>query len=378
MTRARAIVTTIAMSNYPRKDTAARTGSNLRGEPLLVQSRNELGKDAELHDKLAREYHRQSGKLFSKKDLRLISKIASEVVGEWRQASVRVGGDSARIAELKTAARRKFDRLVSREFPNYAKAKAMRRAQLREHGRLSANTLAGFHDAHNHIDWGDLTATLTDCAEFVPPFTSFDVQTIAGPGDFVVRDDSFAKPEIGHLVNNFDYDQDESTSFSDGLWGLLTHAFASNWAACGVAFTTPKEGRLQISAALRNFYNKVMFSVTDKFGFSDADVEIFLQLFIMVVRGTKVIFLPTLLRSTGLISHGSDLSFSESDIDDTVPFTITATTDQRFNADESVLILAGSNVFIQTVIDDMHCKVDAVLWWQLQKLCIGIAEDVIT
>jgi hypothetical protein len=345
---------------------------------LLVQSRNELGKDAELHDKLAREYHRQSSKLFSKKDLRVISKIASEVGGEWRQASVRVGGDSARIAELKTAARRKFDRLVNREFPNYAKAKAMRRAQLREHGKLSANTLAGFHDAHNHLDWGDLTATLTDCAEFVPPFTSFDVQTIAGPGDFVVRDDSFAKPEIGHLVNNFDYDQDENTSFSAGLWGLLTRGFGTNWAACGVPFTTPKEGRLQVSAVLRNFYNKVMFSVTDKFGFSDADVDIFLRLFILVVRGTNVIFLPTFLRHTGLISHGSDLSFAESDLDDTVPFTITATTDQRFNANESVLVLAGSNVFIRTVIDDMHCKVDAVLWWQLQKLCIGIAEDVFT
>jgi hypothetical protein len=367
VTQARAFVTTTAMSNYPKKDTGARTGSNLRGEPLLVLIRNKLGKDSELHDKLAREYHRQSGKLFSKKDLRLMSKIASEVVGEWRQVSVRVGGDSARIAELKTAARRKFDRLVGRALPNYAKAKAMRRAQLREHGKLSANALAGFHDAHNHIDWGDLTATLTDCAEFVPPFTSFDLQSIAGPGDFIVRDDSFAKPEIGHLVNNFDYDQNKNG-----------HAHASNWAACGVAFTTSKEGRLRISAVLRNFYNKVMFSVTDKFGFSGAEVHISLQLFIAVVRGTDVIFLPTLLRSTGLVSHGSDLSFSESDIDDTVPFTITATTDERFNANESVLVLAGSNVLIQTAIDDMHGKVDAVLWWQLQKLCIAIAEDVIT
>jgi hypothetical protein len=26
----------------------------------------------------------------------------------------------------------------------------------------------------------------------------------------------------------------------------------------------------------------------------------------------------------------------------------------------------------------MHCKVDAVLWWQLQKLCIRTAEDVFT
>lgn len=366
------------MSNYPRKDGDARTGSTLHREPLLVQRRNEFGNDAALHDKLAREYHRQIGKLFPKKDLRLLSRLAGEVVGEWRRASANVGGDSARIAELKSAARRKFDRLVGRELPHVARARAMRRAQLREHGKLSANALASFHHARNHLDWGDLTATLTDCAEFMPPFTSFDVQSISGPGDFVVRDDSFARPAIGHLVNNFDYDQDENTSFSDGLWGLLTRANASNWAACGVAFTTPKDGRLKISAVLRNFYNKVAFSVTDKFGFSDAEVHITLQLFITVVRGTKVIFLPTLLRTAGLISHGSDLSFSKSDIDDTVPFTITATTEERFNANESVLVLAGSNVLIGTVIDDMHCKVNAVLWWQLQKLCIGVAEDVFT
>src|SRR5438034_1716163 len=129
------------MSNYPRKDTNARTGSNLRGGPLLVQSRNRLGREAELHNRLAREGHRQSTKLFSKRDLRLISKIASEVVGEWRQTSVRVDGDSARIAELKTAARRKFDRLVGQEIPTYAKAKALRRAQLREHAKLSPSAL---------------------------------------------------------------------------------------------------------------------------------------------------------------------------------------------------------------------------------------------
>jgi hypothetical protein len=366
------------MANYPRKDTEAKTGSNLRGEPLLVQYRSVLAKEAKLHEALARERHRQFIKLFGKRDLRQISKIASEVESGWRRASIGVDGDSARIDELKVAARRKFDRLVGREFPNYAKARAMRRGELREHGKLSANALANFANVHGNIDWGDLTATLTDASCFMPPYTSFDVQSIAGPGDFIVRDDSFAKPEIGHLVNNFDYDQDENTSFSAGLWGLLTRGFGTNWAACGVPFTTPKEGRLQVSAVLRNFYNKVMFSVTDKFGFSDADVDIFLQLFILVVRGTNVIFLPTLLRHTGLISHGSDLSFAESDLDDTVPFTITATTDQRFNANESVLVLAGSNVFIQTVIDDMHCKVDAVLWWQLQKLCISIAEDVFT
>lgn len=353
------------MSNYPRKDADAMTGSNLRGEPLLAQSRARLGKAAALHKRLALEHQRHFSKLFSKEDLRLIAKIANEVASEWGRASVEAEGDSARISALKIAARRKLDRRVVREFPNYTKARALRRAELREHRKLSATMLANIADAHTHIAWGDVGATLTDASEFVPPFTSFDVQS--DPDRFIVRDDSFAKPQIGHLVNNFDYDQNKNT-----------HAIAANWAACGVPFTTPKEGRLEISAVLRNFYNKVMFSVTDKFGFSGADIDISLQLFIVVVRGTKVILLPTLLRHTGLVSHGSDLSFSESDIDDTRPFTITATTVERFNANESVLVLAGSKVLIDCDLDDMHGKVDAVLWWQLQKLRIGIAEDIFT
>jgi len=366
------------MSDYPRKYADAKTGSNLRGEFSRLLFETELRKDTAVHDKLARDYLKQYSKLLPKKDLRLVAKITGDVADEWRQAILRSEGDSARIAELASAGRRKLDRAVGRALPNIAKAKALRRAQLREHGKLSAATRAAFHGAAHRIDLGDLTATLTDCAEFAPPFTSFDVVSAAGPGDYIVRDDSFAKPTIGHLVNNFDYDQNENTSFSDGLWGLLTRAFGSNSAACGVAFTTPRDGRIEIHAVMRNFYNKVMFSVTDKFGFSDAEVDIFLQLFIMVVRGSQVIFMPTTLRHTGLVSHGSDLSYHESDIDNSAPVTISATTDQRFNANESVLVLAGSRVVVLTVIDDMHCKVDAVLWWQLQKLCIKTAEDVFT
>ncbi|MEP7208817.1 MAG: hypothetical protein ABI920_17930 [Casimicrobiaceae bacterium] len=366
------------MSDYPRKDADATTRSTLRGDPLRVLFREELLRDAAAHDKLARAYVKQYAKLLPKKDLRLMAKIAGEVLGEWREDILHRDGDSARIAKTKAAARRKLDRAVGRALPNVAKARAMRRMQLREHAKLSAGAPAAFHGAAHHVDLGDLVATLTDCAEFVPPFTSFDVGSSAGPGEYIVRDDSFVKPGIGHLVNNFDYDQNENTSFSDGLWGLLTRAFGSNWAACGVPFTTNREGRLEIHAVMRNFYNKVMFSVTDKFGFSDAEVDIFLQLFIMVVRGSKVIFMPTTLRHTGLVSHGSDLSYHESDIDNSMPLTISATTDQRLNANESVLVLAGSRVLVQTVIDDMHCKVDAVLWWQLQKLCIKTAEDVFT
>ena len=41
-------------------------------------------------------------------------------------------------------------------------------------------------------------------------------------------------------------------------------------------------------------------------------------------------------------------------------------------------MLAGSEVAIGTVLDDMHCKMDAVLWSHLKSLTIDMAVDVIT
>jgi hypothetical protein len=148
--------------------------------------------------------------------------------------------------------------------------------------------------------------------------------------------------------------------------------------SCGVAFTTPSAGRLSVSAVVRNFYNKLTFSVSDKFGFSSAEVGIGVGLFVAVVRGTKVEILRKNLLSTGLISHGSDLSYTESDLDDTTPYTISVETQTRFEANESVLVLAGTEVGIGTILDDMHCRMSAVLWWKLEKLAIGMAIDVIT
>ena len=66
------------------------------------------------------------------------------------------------------------------------------------------------------------------------------------------------------------------------------------------------------------------------------------------------------------------------DLDDTAPFTLSVETATRLNANESVLVLAGSEVAIGTVLDDMHCKMSAVLWWQLKRLTIDMAIDVIT
>ena len=70
--------------DYPRKDADGKTGSNLDGETSRLLFEAELRKDVALHDKLARDYLKQYSKLLTKKDLRLVAKITSDVADQWR------------------------------------------------------------------------------------------------------------------------------------------------------------------------------------------------------------------------------------------------------------------------------------------------------
>jgi hypothetical protein len=368
---------TAAMTKYPRKDRYAKTGSSLRGQPLLASREARLKQDTRRHGRLAKTYYGQIRKLFSKADLRRAAEISRQVNGEWRKASLEAGGDADRVDALKLAARRKLDRMLAREFPRYRQWKAMQRTHLREQDKLAVLSLASGHAAGTSIDWGNLVTLEGAAAQFGAPFTTFDVQLIDW-GDFVVSDESFARPTIGHMVNNFAYDQNQSVSFGAGLLGILPIESAISMVSCGVAFTTPSAGRLRISAALQNIYNRVVVSVTDKFGFSSAEVWISLNLFVAVVRGTVVEHISQELIGTHLTSDGGDLRRVLTDLDTTMPHGITVETSTRLGANESVLVLAGSEVVIGTVLDDMHCKMNAVLWWKLESLAIDMAVDVIT
>jgi hypothetical protein len=360
------------MSKYPSKDRDARTGSSLRGQPLRAHRETLLKQEARLHERLAREHQRQTKGLFSKADLRHAAEISRQVNREWRLASIKAGVDSARVDVLKLSARRKLERLLARELPNYRQWKTLRRANLREHDKLTTATLASNQAPRTRIDWGDVVA-VDGAATFGAPFTTFDVQML-DPRSFVVFDESFARPVIGHLVNNFAYDQDQSVSFGAGLLGILPIESAVSLVSCGVSFTTPSAGRLQIGASLQNIYNKVVVSVEDKFGFSSADVSVSLNLFVAVVRGTVVELKTQRLPGTRLVSDGADMRYIQSDLDTTMPYGMTAVTDVRLEANESVLVLAGSNVAIGTILDDMHCKMNALLWWELKSLSIEMVD----
>ena len=199
------------MSRYPQKDRYSRTGSSLRGQHVLAQRRADLTRAKRPHDRLAKEQSQLERSLFTKAELRRVAEIGRQVNHEWRQASIKAGGDSLRIDALKLAARKKLERMLAREFPHYRQWKAMRRAHMRAHEKLTLKTQAASHFTNANIDWDAVLELDSTAQTFVPPFTTFDVQMIHF-SDFVVSDESFARPNIGHMINNFAYDQDESTS----------------------------------------------------------------------------------------------------------------------------------------------------------------------
>ena len=94
----------MAVTRYPRTDRDARTGSSLRGQPLLALHQAHqaaLARATKLHERLAREHHRQSRLLFSKADLRRAAEICRQANREWRErAKTRKAPRDARVDSL--------------------------------------------------------------------------------------------------------------------------------------------------------------------------------------------------------------------------------------------------------------------------------------
>jgi len=362
------------MTKYPFKDGAAKTGSSIRGNPLLAHRQKAMAARKEAHERLAREERRQVAGLLTKRELGSLRKIAAAARNDMREAIIDAGGDVAAIAAARAAARRKLDRAFAREAPGFARWRIVRRAQMRAHGKLLDAHVAAAPGGRDHLVWGNVGVLPGDPMQaFVPPFTTFDVQTI-NFGDEIIRDDSFARPEIGHLVNNFDYDDDQDTSIVAGAFGILLPNFGTSRAMCGVGFTTPASGFLEMAGVFRNVYYRAMLSVEDSAGFSSAVTSVAVGFCFTVLRGNgEVIEASTTLRNARLDSGGGDGHIVDVGIDDQAPITASVLMPLPLDANESVLVLAGAEVTIASMLDDMHCRGNALAWWTLSELRVGMA-----
>lgn len=363
------------MARYPFRDDTSKVGSSVRGNPLLAHRQKVLAGRKAAHERIARDERRQLAGLLTQRELRSLGKIAAAIRADLREQTIDVGGDLVAIAQARAAARRKLVRALAREAPAFARWRTMRRAQMRAHGRLLDAGVAASPGGRGHFAWGGAgILPADDPQEFVPPFSTWDVQSLQWD-DQIIRDDSFARPAIGHLVNNFDYDDDQDTSVAAGLLGILMPAYGESRASCGVGFTTPEAGRLGIGGVFRNVYYRAMLSVEDSFGFSSAVTGITVGFCFTVLRGNgDVIELTSTLRHTRMDSDGDDRSIVDAGIDDQTDISASEITTERFDANEALLVLAGSTVTLSSMLDDMHCRGNALAWWMLSKLRIGMVD----
>jgi hypothetical protein len=257
--------------------------------------------------------------------------------------------------------------------PEYRAWLALAKAHRRDYNALERLTRAALMDRRVHVDFGDvLPPDSGETYEFTPPFPVHDTD-VSYDDDTTVEDLSFTVPSMGYLVNRIHFAHDY-----DHL--VVTDIYSINWTtrhlsstSCGINFITPAAGRLRVRATVQNFYNNIVIALRDRFGFSEAYLSVYVRLLIAILRPNHVTaFTTTLLQDGYDAPGGSEVTYQFPSIDSTAPHVFEATTDEVFPANSGMQILAGTQIFIQSDVDDMATYVDALLGWQLQKLTVNI------
>lgn len=359
------------MKNYPKLEKGSVTGPNARVADALVAARKRaLEKLEAVYHPAAVEFQRATRKLLSKADVRRAARIASDLKAEWQQSNLTGNGDAAKWASRKRAAVSKVKRTLTGALPSLNKWAALRDAHRRDWRKLSARYFNGLTVVQAPPGWGVLTPPVVPVYKrFLPPFAVADVSKVDESG-IIETDESSVHPGFGFMVNDLVFDHDEDTAVILGVYGMLGRAKASGQASCGINYTVPETGRLQIMAELENFYNHVTLSLKDSWGFSEGKLLVTINLTISVVRLLEVISLPKILFTTTLISGGSD---TNSVMPDMEPLYVwDRSTSETFTKNEVVSILVGSEVQVYSELDDMRSNVGAVLGWKLKRLSVGV------
>jgi hypothetical protein len=140
----------------------------------------------------------------------------------------------------------------------------------------------------------------------------------------------------------------------------------------GINFRVPQTGFLSGSAVIQNLAATFVLAVTDNFGWSSATLDVDHTILVTIVRSGEAQQFEQNVYSNGLVSHGSDLSFSLSPILDSTPFTVTFRGRDAFLKGEQIQILVGQAVEVGIDLNDMDSFVSALTVWQVKNLSIGI------
>jgi hypothetical protein len=356
----------------PARHKRAKTGSNVRDGALAEHYSQRFAAQNRALERHARAYRRQCTKLFSKADRRVAVEIVNRTRREEHRSTLNLGPESGKRDRAKAIAQTRLARELSRALPGYRAWRKLARVHRRDQQRLAKLDFGAVAESQVHVDFADVSPpTSHDTQTFVPPFSVYDVFG-EDWGLSIVQDQSFVDPSTGYLVTNVDFRHEDDGPFVADLLGLGWTTRYSSAAACGINFTTSRAGRLRIGAGLRNLYNRLTFSIQDRFGFSEAQLEIDVRLFVAVVQPNRVITLTKTILTDGYTSYGSERSGQWPEFDTSSLHLVGATTNETFPANSGVQILAGSEVLILSEINDMRTSVHALLEWQLEQLTLEV------
>jgi len=252
--------------------------------------------------------------------------------------------------------------------PKLREVRALARAAQRDYQKLTSTLFHRTVPAGFPISPGELPPLEPVVQEVRPPFPLSDVsQQNSFPH---VRDNSFTVQSTGDVINDVRVSRDENTA--PLFFGLEGVSSIISRAGCGFNFSPPTGGRLRIIAELQSLHSRVSMSLQDNFGFSSGEIVVFVNIHALIVRGTHVFDLSQTLLANGLTSDGDDVSGTLEPLDDTTPFTFDVTTEDVFEPGGDVQIIAGSEFIAGTSLDDMEATVNALLWYRVNKIVVGM------
>jgi hypothetical protein len=343
-----------------------KVGSNLKAHKALVAVNQSLVKRRDEPVRRAERKFLRARTIL----LRPIVKPATPIFGEanavYLQALIRAGGNGVAIANARRRARRAIDRALRERFTRYHEYEALRRGyadelRARIATRRDASQVGGLD-----LLVGDVPLRPDIAFQVLaPPFALFDTVTV----DPDIK--SFTAPDLGLVgMNGRVHLEDQDTALIGSSYNPFPAIFFH--ALVGITFEVPQTGFLVGAAVMQNLVNDFTRSVTDKFGFSDARVNMDHAIVVRIVRSGEITPFERLVYSNGIQSFGQEFSFSESPIPRSVPFTLNFEPRDAFLKGERIQILAGASLTMNAHLNDMNAVMGAFTVWQVKKLSIGI------
>lgn len=360
------------MSNSPRATRTSRVGSNLKAHKKLAAAwAARFAKRLEPLDRAERQFHRQQREILTRPVLQNATAIFRQHQDALTRAFVKADGSGIKIQHARRQTRRSINDALRASIPRFGELEALQRRSARDFQDLVTTHLPPPRGTAPDFELGEIRPPGGVAFQhFSPPYQLFEVIPVAPP-----RPDntSFAQPITGVVAtdvqfrhNEFSLDFLPSVPFNPARSGDFR-------SSVGVNFRVPQTGFLTIVAEMQNQFNQFVFSVTDNFGFSSANLDAVHTIFINVIRSGESTPFERTLFTGGLVGRGQeDFSFSTSPIQPATPFTLSVAPRDAFLKGEQIQVLAGAAVSLRIKVDDMNGFISAVTLWEVTKLSIGV------